>query len=69
MCKRRRAHFAGNEDEETGEAEFFYNEEEVLAGVNGHDRQAMLDHHDAMLQASGGVDDVDQVGCSVCRLC
>ena len=36
------------DDEE--DAEFYYNEEEVLAGAQGEQRAAMLDHYDSLLQ-------------------
>ena len=40
--------WASAEDEE--DADFYYNEEEVLGGAQGEERAAMLDHYDSLLQ-------------------
>lgn len=50
------AAFVGDEED----AEFFYNEEEVLAGAGGDARAAMLDHYDSLLQLPSA-DDLDEV--------
>lgn len=39
----------GHADDEE-DAEFYYNEEEVLAGAQGQERAAMLDHYDSLLE-------------------
>lgn len=54
-------HCCADDDEESAEAEFFYNEDEGIAGVNGHDRQAMLDHYDAVLELPATADDLGEV--------
>ena len=46
------------EDEE--DAEFFYDEEEVLAGADPAERAAMLDHYDSLLHMPRA-DDLDEV--------
>ena len=38
-----------------GEGDFYYNEDEVMAGVNGDDRSAMLQHLDGLLTEPGEV--------------
>ncbi len=42
------------------DAEFFYDEDEVLAGAGGDSRAAMLDHYDSLLQMPRA-DDLDEV--------
>ena len=42
------------------DAEFFYDEEEVLAGADSGSRAAMLDHYDSLLQMPRA-DDLDEV--------
>ena len=49
-------------DEEDGD--FFYDEDEVLAGANGAERSARLDQFDALLQMPRG-EEFEQV-CSLC---
>ena len=46
------------EDEE--DAEFYYDEEEVLAGADPEERAAMLDHYDSLLHMPRA-DDLDEV--------
>lgn len=38
--------------DESEEGDFFYNEEEVLNGVGGENRAALLERYDAMLEDS-----------------
>ena len=47
-----------SEDEEEGD--FFYDEEEVLAGADGEARAAMLDHYDSLLDMPRA-DQLDEV--------
>ncbi len=42
------------------DAEFFYDEDEVLAGADSGSRAAMLDHYDSLLQMPRA-DDLDEV--------
>lgn len=55
--------FSADDDED---AEFFYDEEEVLAGAEGDAsaRAAMLDHYDSLLQMPRA-DELDEVGASL----
>ena len=46
------------------DAEFYYNEEEVLAGARGEERTAMLDHFDSLLQGPHSAD-TNQVGVAI----
>ena len=46
------------EDEEEGD--FFYDEDEVLAGADGETRAAMLDHYDSLLTMPRA-DELDEV--------
>jgi nucleotide-sensitive chloride channel 1A len=37
-------------DVDEDEGQFFYNEDEVMAGVDPHLREAMMDHFDSLLE-------------------
>ena len=47
-------------DVDDDEGEFFYNEDEVMAGVDPERREAMLDHFDSLLEPPPG-DDLQEV--------
>lgn len=45
-----------------GEGEFFYDEDEVIAGASGDEHAEMLDHLDSLLQMPRAAD-LDEVCC------
>ena len=47
-------------DVDEDEGEFFYNEDEVMAGVDPERRETMLDHFDSLLEPPPG-DDLQEV--------
>lgn len=52
------------EDEEEGE--FYYDEDEVVAGADGASRAALLDHFDSLLQMPQSADVTEVVHCFAC---
>lgn len=55
-----------------GEGDSYYNEDEVMAGVNGEDRSAMLQHLDGLLtepsEVNSGLSSADLTACQTAHL-
>lgn len=47
--------------DDDGQGDFFFNEEEVLAGAGGEQRAALLEQYDALLSMPRA-DELDEVG-------